>query len=438
MADEVAQPEPKGEAKGAKKPEKALQPVETKGENKAPSAAQMEKLKKRRQLLMRARINLIKDFSNKVREKFGKYVKAVIIFGSFARGDYTLGSDTDVLIIIDDTESDKPIDQPMRDSLHNQMQDLATSIDKNIHTQLHTLTEFWDYIRNGDALFFNYLRTGIPVYDSGFYKPMNRILLSGAIKPSREAIFKSIDGAKSYLSKVTGYMEWAVERMFRAVTWSANAYLMAAGMPPAEVPELAPVMTKYFVEPGTLAGEHVATLDEVIKLHKGIEHGEVKGLSPDRVADLKKKCDKFMEVMEKGVNDLVAGKKRADDLKDKIRTTPKIFWTYRGKDRRGYAWLFEASIYAAIYEGKNLAEVMVSEIKEGKLQQFSRADSKELFATLERSTFKPIITTSLIQVIFKSIPQELMEGIEKAGVEYPNRALIDLSNILLQGERGKV
>ncbi|MFH0961222.1 MAG: nucleotidyltransferase domain-containing protein [archaeon] len=403
-------------------PQKAAKPL---------SPNQIEKAKKKRQLILRGAMNKVKEYSAKLREKFGKYVKAVVVFGSFARGNYTIGSDIDVLVIIDDTESDKPIDQPLRDSLHNQMQDLGVKIDKEIHIQLHTLTEFWDYIRNGDPLFFNYLRSGIPVYDGGFYKPMNRLLVSGAIKPSQEAIFKSIDGAKSYLTKVVDYMNWAIERMFRAATWSANAFLMASGMPPAEVPELAPVFRKYFVEPGTMPPEYPDILEEIVKLQKGIEHGEIKNMTPEKVAEVKKKCDNFLAYMEKNVNELMKGKKRADDLKEKIKTTPKVFWTYGKEDRRGYSWLFEKSIYVAVYLGKNIDTVLVSHINEGKLGPFNKTESKNLFASLETNQFKPIVTTGLIQLIFKSMPPELLAGIDRAGVEFPGRALVDLTNVTL-------
>lgn len=399
----------------------------------AVSVANIEKAKKRRQLLMKSRINLIRDFAAKAREKFGKYVKAVIIFGSFARGDFTLGSDTDVLVLLDDTESDKPIDDNLKQKLHEKLQGLADSVDKNIHVQLHTLSEFWDYIRTGDALFFNYLRTGMPVYDAGFFKPMQRLLLSGAIKPSKEAIFKNIDGAKAYIDKISNYMEWAVERLYRAVTWSANAWLMAAGMPPAEVPELAPVLRKYFVETGQqLDEEQVKTLEEIIQLQKQIEHGEAKGTSPEKVVELKNKADKFVKRMETGVKEFVDGKKRAEELKDRIRTTPKIFWVYKGRDARGYAWLFESNIFMAIYEEKKLKVVLQADIKEGALGTFAETESKRLFESLEKSDFKPIITPNLVTVVLNHLPAGYTGEIEKAGVEYPNKALIDLTSILVK------
>ena len=398
------------------------------------SAKKLARTKKRRNLLMQSRMRLIKKFANASREKFGKYIKAVVIFGSYARGDFTFGSDTDVLVLIDDTESERPVDEDLKQKLHEKMQGLANQLagdPESIHIQLHILTEFWDYLRSGDALFFNYLRNGLAVYDAGFFKPAKRLLLSGNIKPSKEAIFKSIDGAKSYIDKIASYMEWAVERLYRAVTWSANGYLMAAGMPPAEVPELVPVFRKYFVEKGKIDKAHADTLEEIIKLQKDIEHAELKGITPKKVAELKTKADAFVKTMENGVKEFIDGRARADELKDKIRTTPKIFWVYSGTDARGYAWLFEENVFLAIYEGKDLRTVMEAKIGEEGMGNFSEVDSKKLFATLEESTFKPVITPGLVTLILNNMPDTLRKELEKTGVEFPGRALVDLTETVL-------
>ncbi len=386
---------------------------------------------------MRSRIGAAKEFAGRAKEKFGKYVKAVVIIGSYATGSFVAGSDTDILVLIDDTQSDSPIDEKLRQTLHEKLQGEASKINKELHVQLHLLTEFWDYLRHGDTLFFNWLRTGLPVYDAGFFKPMKRLLLTGAIKPSKESISKNIDGAKAYLRKISSYMEWSVERLYRAITWSANAYLMAAGMPPAQVSELAPVFTKYFVEKGDLDKKHIETLDKIIKLQKEVEHGEKKHITPEQVAQLKKEAEGFVNAMEKGVKEFVSGKAKARELKTIIKTTPKIFWVYKNKDSRGYCWLFEDSIFVAVYENKKLKSVLNAPIKDGKLQSFASSDSKTLFKKMETSDFKPLVTPSLIRTILKKMPEEGKAPLEKVGVEYPGRALVDLTSVIVPKEEKK-
>ena len=42
------------------------------------------------------------EISKKIKEKFGEKVANIILFGSYARGDYSEESDIDILIIVKD------------------------------------------------------------------------------------------------------------------------------------------------------------------------------------------------------------------------------------------------------------------------------------------------------------------------------------------------
>lgn len=46
----------------------------------------------------------IRDFAEDVREALGDRVEDVILYGSYARGDYTPGSDIDVVFLVDERE----------------------------------------------------------------------------------------------------------------------------------------------------------------------------------------------------------------------------------------------------------------------------------------------------------------------------------------------
>ena len=43
------------------------------------------------------------ELSKKIREKFGDRIDRIILFGSYARGDYNADSDIDLLLIVNDT-----------------------------------------------------------------------------------------------------------------------------------------------------------------------------------------------------------------------------------------------------------------------------------------------------------------------------------------------
>ncbi|KKO19975.1 MAG: nucleotidyltransferase domain-containing protein [Candidatus Brocadia sp.] len=44
---------------------------------------------------------IAREFANSVRKKLENHVKEIILFGSRARGDFTEGSDYDILIVVD-------------------------------------------------------------------------------------------------------------------------------------------------------------------------------------------------------------------------------------------------------------------------------------------------------------------------------------------------
>ncbi len=47
-------------------------------------------------------MDYLAELSKKIREKFGNDVEKIILFGSYARGDYDKDSDIDLLVIVKD------------------------------------------------------------------------------------------------------------------------------------------------------------------------------------------------------------------------------------------------------------------------------------------------------------------------------------------------
>ena len=53
-----------------------------------------------------AKREIIVSFARKVRKILGKNLKQVILYGSYARGDYTEDSDIDIMILVDLSEEE--------------------------------------------------------------------------------------------------------------------------------------------------------------------------------------------------------------------------------------------------------------------------------------------------------------------------------------------
>lgn len=390
-------------------------------------------VKNLKKLAVKKRIELVKRFTNIVKEKFQPYVSAVIVFGSFARGDFKSSSDIDVLVIVDDT-SGRGIAPEMKDGMHKKMQGIGAQLDKKLHIQLHLVTEFWDYIRHGDAIFFNFVREGVPVYDSGFFKPIKKLLLSGSVRPTREAVWKQMDGATSYLQRVDKYMEWSAERLFRAASWSANGALMTLDIPPARPKEISDQIRDNFVKPGLLEEEYVKNYEEIFKIHKDIEHNVAEKMTPQRIDDLLTKTQAFCDKMKTLSESALKKGDRAKQLKTKLRDTAKLFWLYEGGDKRGYAWVFEDTIYSSIYLKQELSEVWVAPVSAKKeIGTFKKTAPSNLFKAIETNTFVPVIGEGLIQIIMNGLDKKHKKGIIRVGVEFPKRAIVDLTPQFVRG-----
>ena len=65
---------------------------------------------------------ILKDFTKRIEEYFGESLIKVLLYGSYARGDYNLSSDVDVMILV--KMSDNEIKK-----IENQVYDLAFDIE---------------------------------------------------------------------------------------------------------------------------------------------------------------------------------------------------------------------------------------------------------------------------------------------------------------------
>jgi predicted nucleotidyltransferase len=113
-------------------------------------------------------IEKVVKFTNEIRKQYGNIIKSVLIFGSAAKGTMTKGSDTDVWVILDDTATKSSEDL---DKVNTQIYLIAHEL-KDLHVQTTALTEFWQWVKSGSPELVNFLRYGLPIYDTGFIKPV--------------------------------------------------------------------------------------------------------------------------------------------------------------------------------------------------------------------------------------------------------------------------
>lgn len=243
-------------------------------------------------------IPIIYDFTSKVVKMFGTFIKSVVVFGSFARGDISQESDIDLMILIDDasigltpeiiTFYNKELDKMLRQEGSR----------LKFHVTTASISEFWDSIKRGDPLTIAILREGVPIADAGFFSPIKRLLQQGKIRPTKEAIELSINRAIFHLDDYAILTLNAVNALYWSAIEAAHAALMTVGSTPASPKHIIEEMKARLVGKNLATEEDVKTFEGLYEEMKRIIHKQKTEESADEMRYWKEKTSKFVETMK--------------------------------------------------------------------------------------------------------------------------------------------
>ncbi|MEM5772025.1 MAG: nucleotidyltransferase domain-containing protein [Candidatus Aenigmatarchaeota archaeon] len=272
-----------------------------------------EKLKK---FHFQTRLESAEKLKEKLLEVFKSYIKAIILFGSMARGDVHGKSDVDIYIIFDDTKFPLGKFNEIREKMDKDISKIASSIDPRISVQpIIALTEFWDGIRNSLPLFYTIVRDGYAIYDTGFFIPLRKLLEWGKFPATAEAVEKRMEGAPERINRVKSVKLYMIaEDLYYAVADSAQAVLMYIGVGAPAPKYIGREVRKYLVEEKLLEPEWADFIDKIYEFRKKVEHKELKEISGKELDEWIEKTEKFVKKMEELLLKLSL-MKRADEIK---------------------------------------------------------------------------------------------------------------------------
>ncbi|MFH0711134.1 MAG: nucleotidyltransferase domain-containing protein [Candidatus Aenigmatarchaeota archaeon] len=243
------------------------------------------------------RLNEVKDLAKQILDKYGKFVKAIVMMGSVAREEFKPKSDIDVFVVIDDTMN-KFTNEEL-DNIDADIEKMGQKISEFISVQpIYTLTEFWDYARVAHPIIYNFIKEGVAIYDTGFFEPVKRLLELGKIPATREAIESYMEGAPKKLMRAkTVKLLMLAEDCYYAMLNSAQAILMFMGLAPPVPNKAYEDVKKFLVEPGILEAQYAEWLREIIEIRKKIEHKEIMDVEGKFVDEWLDKAEKFVDKM---------------------------------------------------------------------------------------------------------------------------------------------
>jgi predicted nucleotidyltransferase/uncharacterized protein (UPF0332 family) len=257
-------------------------------------------------LQLKKESDIAMDFAEKAYRKFDKLVKSVILFGSTARQDTVIGSDIDIILLIDDVAVswDQELIAWYREELEKLIK--ANPYQQNLHINTVKLSTWWEDLMRGDPVVLNVLRYGEAMIDlAGFFNPLKSLLLKGKITATPEAIYSALQRAPIHIARSKNSELNAIEGLYWSMVDSSHAALIAANVPPASPEHVSIDLKTTFVDSGKLNMKYVVWYRDLLILHKKIAHGEIKEIKGIDIDAWQERSEEFLDVMARLVKDLI-------------------------------------------------------------------------------------------------------------------------------------
>lgn len=247
------------------------------------------------------------DFATKVYTRFNKIVKSIVLFGSTTKQTSELGSDIDIIIILDDVSInwDEKLIMWYRIELDKILR--SNPYQKSLHINTIKLSTWWEDLVRGDPVVINIIRYGEAMIDfAGFFEPLKFLLVKGKIKSTPEAIYSALQRAPIHYARSKTAEIGAIEGLYWTMVDSSHAALIAANVLPPS-PEHVPLELKEtFVDKGKLKMKYVVWYRDLYTLHKKIAHREITDLKGVEIDEWQARTKEFLETMANLVNEIIS------------------------------------------------------------------------------------------------------------------------------------
>ncbi len=238
-------------------------------------------------------------FSKRMIDEMKALIKAVVLFGSSSRDDSSKKSDIDVLVIIDDVTIN--VTPEVSHVYRMTTQKIIQEISKKLHVNTLRLTNFWEYVKNGDPIIINILRDGITLHEEGFIEPLQVLLSMGRIRPTEESVWRYYEKAPITLKNSRWHLLQATVDLYWAVIDAAHAALMSENIIPPSPGHVADMLNEHFVKKGLMHKKYPQIMQRLFDLSKMINHNEMSHISGEEYEVYYGEARDFVEEMKRFV-----------------------------------------------------------------------------------------------------------------------------------------
>lgn len=240
------------------------------------------------------------SFATDLLKELKSYIKAVAVFGSTVKKDNPVipgENDIDILIIIDDVRT--TITPEFVEAYRIIVEKLALKHSRRMHITTLKLTNFWEYMRVGDPIGMNILRSALPLYDVGFFEPVQLLLKQGRIKPSQESVWTYFAKAPATLKNSKWHILQATLDLYWSVIDAAHAALMSVNELPPSPAHVADLIQEKLVKPRLVHAKYVSIMRKFYELSKMIVHRQIQEIRGEQYESYYKEAEEFVEAMRK-------------------------------------------------------------------------------------------------------------------------------------------
>lgn len=277
-------------------------------------------------------VELARTFLKKLYDEVGNFIRAAVLFGSAAReikraagrlevaqakaagaappgaaigearpeiGALPEAADIDLLVIVDDVSLE--LTPELVETYRILVEKLIAETSPRLHITTLKFTSFWEYVKAGDPVAINILRDGAALIDTGFFDPLQVLLLRGRIRPTAESMWSYFIRAPTTLHNSKWHVLQATIDLYWAVIDAAHAALIKVNEVPPSPAHVADLMQSALVAKGFIPRKYVATMKKFYELYKDIVRREIKEIKGRDYESYYKEAEDFVAAMRKVV-----------------------------------------------------------------------------------------------------------------------------------------
>ena len=228
---------------------------------------------------------MVEEFRSLLWKSYGPRLKGIVLYGSYARGDYEQGSDVDLLVLMEDSTDVHREDKTVLDAA------LKTN-DKHLGygTLLSPrLVREKDYQYGKSPFFLNVKREGIS------FAPWDRIDMQPGIDDLLGRARRELGAVRLLLDQ--GYYDVAASRAYYAMFYAAEAALLSRGITRSRHSGVIAAFGEYFVRTGLLPGTLSADLSNAFAQRAQADYGP-SPFPPDTAEAVLRDAESFVSAVE--------------------------------------------------------------------------------------------------------------------------------------------